>query len=137
MVKKRGAIGIAVTVLVFSIILGIASLPDEVLEESSFGQPQTQIPVNQVGPSGSASIEKPMNSIPQSQETNPPVIAPIEIQTNSQTPSIQKSDLPEEETVSQSEQQNPPQKEEPENEDESKPNLIKIELSDGVGAGDR
>lgn len=33
--KKRPAIGLTVTVLVLSVIIGIASLPDEVLNESS------------------------------------------------------------------------------------------------------
>ena len=35
MLKKRGIIGIGITFLVLSIIVGIASLPDEVLLESS------------------------------------------------------------------------------------------------------
>ena len=117
--KKRGKIGIGVTVLVFSVILGIASIPDEVLEESSTFE-QTQVPVS-----------KPQEASPQ--------ITPTETQTVPKKP-IEESEKKQESI----ENKLPPQIEiqsaptpiaEPEI-SESNPNLIKIEISDGVGTGD-
>ena len=111
--KKRGKIGIGITVLVFSVMLGIASLPDEVLEESSFEKPPLQT-----------------SAVPESVKE----YSPVEIQSAPEIAPVQEVGPPKSETIEppleiQSNQAEPQIS-------ESNPNLIKIEISDGVGTGD-
>lgn len=112
--KKRGKIGIGITVLVFSVMFGIASLPDEVLEESTFEKQTVPISAPQESVQKSSAEIQSVPEVTPVQEMGPPqsevIETPLEIQSN---PPLAEPEI-----------------------SESKPNLIKIEISDGVGAGD-
>ncbi len=119
--RKVSAIGIVVAVLFISVIGGIAALPDEVLEEPTsltksdtvkVTVPNTPLVTVPIAPEVNAPqpvVSEP--AIPEVTEPEPPVVS--EPATPAETePENSKPDIPDE---------------------ESKGNVIKVEISDGVG----
>ena len=112
--KKGPAIGIGVGVLVFSIMLGIASLPDEVLYESSIDS--TNPPTTANVPQNTAVTETPQIEIPVATAPTSPEPVPTTIPE----PEVATASAPEPEVV-----------ESPEG------NIIRVEIRDGVGSADK
>jgi hypothetical protein len=110
--KKGSAIGIGVTVLAIAIIFGILSIPDEVLLEN----PSMEI-------SDNPNIVEELPEEPATEEL------PEEPATEELPEEPATEELPEEpvaeETIEESE------------EESSEGETIKVEISDGVGSGDR
>ncbi len=119
--RKASAIGLVVAVLFISVIGGIAALPDEVLEESkSLAKSDTvkvTVPVT------------PLVTVPIAPEVNAP-------QTIVSEPAIPEVTEPEPPVVSEPETPEVSENSESEPDastEESKGNVIKVEISDGVG----
>lgn len=116
--KKGVAIGIGLSIIVVAIIVGIASLPDEVLIENP-------------------SLETSEN-LPQSEEQiEVPTVEPV-VEESAET-SVQP---PAEEPIVEESAETPvqPPAEEPvveEPAEESDDNVIKVEIRDGIGSGDK
>jgi len=126
--KKGSAIGLVFAVLFISVIVGIASIPDEVLNETTtaieneakiFSAPEKPKPVAPPVPEPSESVE------PETQEPpTPPVPEPSEPEpSESVEPETQEPPASPAPEPSESE----PQSEEPEG------NVIRVEIRDGVG----
>ena len=118
--KKGKGIGIAVAVIAVIVVLGIASIPDEVLlenpsvETSVIEDKEIQIPV----------IEEPKETVPE----EPPVEVVEE----------PKETVPEEPTVEVVEEpkETVPEETEPE-ETGTAENVIEVRIKDGIGSKDR
>ncbi len=119
--RKGSAIGLVVAVLFISVIGGIAAIPDEVLEEST-------------SLAKSDTIEKivantPLVTVPIAPEVNTPqavVSEPVTPEvTEPEPPVVSEPATPE---------VNEPENSEPDSPDEeSKGNVIRVEIRDGVG----
>jgi hypothetical protein len=114
--KKITGVGIGMAVIIVSIIIGIASLPDKVLIESpSFETSQN--------PSGEEKqITLPSESVSSNEQTEPEEETPAE-------PSV-PIDPKEETSVEPVEQTESKEK-------NTKGNVIEVKISDGVGSGDK
>ncbi len=110
--RKGSAIGLAVGVVFMSIIVGIAAIPDEVLEESAIEKAKI--------PSVAAQdiIFATVPEAPEITEPEEPVIAEPEI------PEVAEPEPPAEPENSETAENQP---------DESKGKVIRVEVSDGVG----
>ncbi len=119
--RKGSAIGLVVAVLFISVIGGIAALPDEVLEEStSLAKSDT---VEMTVPN------TPLVTVPKAPEVNTPQPVVSE-------PAIPEVTEPEPPVVSEpaTPEVNEPENSEPDTHDEeSKGNVIRVEIRDGVG----
>ena len=119
--RKGSAIGLVVAVLFISVIGGIAAIPDEVLEEStSLAKSDTvemTVPVT------------PLVTVPIAPEVN----TPQAVVSEPATPEVNEPEPP---VVSEpaTPEVNEPENSEPDNPDEeSKGNVIRVEIRDGVG----
>jgi len=119
--RKGSAIGLVVAVLFISVIGGIAAIPDEVLEEStSLAKSDTvemTVPVT------------PLVTVPIAPEVNPPQ----PVVSEPATPEVTEPEAP---VVSEpaTPEVNEPENSEPDTPDEeSKGNVIRVEIRDGVG----
>jgi hypothetical protein len=126
MVKKWGTITIGI--VIFAIILGIASIPDEVLEESSSFETTPSVIAPQSKTPASTPIESQSNQPSESiqtfetQEPNTiePTVETLESNSNESPLEVQSESI------------------QPASESNVKSdNIIRIEISDGVGTGDR
>ena len=134
--KKASAIGLVIGVAFMSIIVGIAAIPDEVLELNPLDKSESPVvaaakvseiivpeaPVSQITVPEASMVEEPD---PQVVEKEPQVVEP-EPQMVSE-PEPQKVPEPEPQKVSEPESQ----------EDEPEGKVIKVEINDGVGAVSR
>ncbi len=119
--RKASAIGLVVAVLFISVIGGIAALPDEVLDESkSLAKPDTVKVTVPVTPLVTVPIAPEVNA-PQT-IVSEPVIPEV---TEPEPPVVSEPETPE---VSENSESEPDASTE-----ESKGNVIKVEISDGVG----
>jgi hypothetical protein len=134
--KKGAKIGLGITILFVSVIVGIASIPDEVLNETTtaieneakiFSAPEKPEPAapKLAKPSEPAAPVKPEIAEPKAPEpaasATPEPNEPVEPETpEPATPEPTEPEPSEPET----------QSEEPEG------NVIRVEINDGVGAGD-
>jgi len=114
--KKGVAIGIGLSIIVVAIIVGIASLPDEVLIENpsletseNLPQSEEQIEVPPVEPLVEEPAETPVQ---------PPAEEPVVEEPVVEEPVVEE-----------------PVVEEPA--EESDGNVIKVEIRDGIGSGDK
>ncbi len=110
--KKGAKIGLGITILFVSVIVGIASIPDEVLNETTTAiENEAKI---------FSAPEKPEPAAPKPAKPSEPV-APVEPET----------------TVSAIPEPTEPEPSEPETQsEEPEGNVIRVEINDGVGAGD-
>lgn len=115
--RKGAAIGIGVTVIVFSIMVGIASLPDEVLLEPSPFESSQNPPEAEKVSTIDVSEAAGKISIP---EEEPQVV-------EQKTPVVEVSSVAEEE----------PDIAEKDAVAQTQGKKIKVTVSDGVGAGDK
>jgi len=126
--RKGSAIGLAVGVVFMSIIVGIAAIPDEVLEESAIEKAKipsvaAQDIIFATVPEAPEIAEAQMPEVsepeaPEIAEPEEPVIAEPEI------PEVAEPDPPAEPENSETAENQP---------DESKGKIIRVEVSDGVG----
>ena len=107
--KKGIAIGIGLSIIVLAIIVGIASLPDEVLIENPSLETSENLPQNE-------------------EQIEVPTVAPVV-----EEPVVEE---PAEEPVVEEPVVEEPVVEEPA-EETSDDNVIKVEIRDGVGSGDQ
>ncbi len=124
--RKGAKIGLGITILFVSVIVGIASIPDEVLNETTtaieneaktFSAPEKPEPAAQSTP---ATLEPAVQSTPETPELTTP-----------ETPEPDTPATPEPTEQESSEAEN---SETAENQpDESKGNVIRVKISDGVG----
>ena len=136
--RKGAKIGLGITILFVSVIVGIASIPDEVLNETTtaieneakiFSAPEKPEPAALPVPEPSA--PEPSESVePETQE--PPAPEPSEsVEPETQeppAPELSESVEPETQEPSAPEpSESEPQSEEPEG------NVIRVEIRDGVG----
>lgn len=138
--KKRPAIGLSVIVLVLSVVIGIASLPDDVLIDSS------EIKNTQTTPtsiSQTPALEESQQFIANAVAEKNIDAAKAEIDALKQEMKKLQSELVELKTDSQEqdklpektvEKQTPPQKD---TSDKSGGKVIKVKIDDGVGASMR
>ncbi len=119
--RKGSAIGLVVAVLFISVIGGIAAIPDEVLEEST-------------SLAKSDTVEKtvsvtPLVTVPIAPEVN----MPQPVVSEPETPEVNEPEAP---VVSEpaTPEVTEPENSEPDTPDEeSKGNVIRVEIRDGVG----
>ncbi len=137
--RKGAKIGLGITILFVSVIVGIASIPDEVLNETTtaieneakiFSAPEKPEPAapKLAKPSEPAAPVKPEIAEPKAPEpaalATPEPNEPVEPETpEPAAPSTPEPTEPEPSTPET-------QSEEPEG------NVIRVEVNDGVGAGD-
>ena len=118
--RKVSAVGLVFGVLFLAVVFGIASIPDEVLESNSIEKSDGPIITVPQGPTIVEPATPPVveTSVP---ETNIPTV--IELQnppvTEPETPQV--AELASTEPVSET------------NSEESEGNIIRVEVSDGVG----
>ncbi len=135
--RKGSAIGLVVAVLFISVIGGIAAIPDEVLEEStSLAKSDTVEMTVPVTPLVTVPIAPEVNTLqavvsepatPEVTEPEPPVVS------EPATPEVNEPEPP---VVSEpaTPEVNEPENSEPDTHDEeSKGNVIRVEIRDGVG----
>jgi len=114
--KKGTGIGIGIAVVIVSIIVGIASLPDEVLIESpSFDTSEGQAPEEK-------KIVVPSESIISIEETEPEEAPPVE--------QVEET-VPEEEPTVEQVEETVPEGEETEGK------VIEVKIKDGVGTQEK
>ena len=130
--RKGAKIGLGITVLFLAVIVGIASIPDEVLIETTtaieneaniFSAPEKP---EQTAPTASEPVKlaEPVNTEPAKQ------VAPEPSEPITPEPSEPISPDPSEPET--------PEPSEPETQsDEPEGNVIRVEIRDGVGFGDR
>ena len=119
--RKGSAIGLVVAVLFISVIGGIAALPDEVLEESTSLTKSDTVKVTVP--------DNPLVTVPKAPEVNTPQPVVSE-------PAIPEVTEPEPPVVSEpaTPEVTEPENSEPDTSDEeSKGNVIRVEIRDGVG----
>ena len=129
--RKGAKIGLGITILFVSVIVGIASIPDEVLNE-------TTTAIDNEAKIFSAP-EKPESTAPKLAEPSEPV-ASVEPE-----PAAQAIPEPTEPEPSKTETHEPsipeptePEPSEPETQsDEPEGNVIRVQIRDGVGFGDK
>jgi TolA-binding protein len=133
-VKKRTFLGVGIGILVFSVLIGIASLPDEVLIESSeIEELQTVSPEMQLVPTDESSDFANAEIDALKQEIIELKNELVELKTNSQEP---------EEPLVIQEEEPAPEKELEEktqeaSQEESQGKLITVNIQDGVGSKSR
>ncbi len=128
--KKGAKIGLGITILFVSVIVGIASIPDEVLNETTTAiENEAKI---------FSAPEKPEPAAPKPAKPSEPV-APVEPETT--VSAIPEPTEPEPSEIETHEPAIPeptePEPSEPETQsEEPEGNVIRVEINDGVGAGD-
>ncbi len=127
--RKGSAISLVIVVSFMSVIVGIAALPDEVLEESTHLAKSDTV--------DAAVTEKLIVTVPKAPEINvpQPVVSEPEPPKVSE-PEIPEVSEPEPPQVSEPEIPEVTEKSEPEpdtSKDESKGKVIRVEVRDGVG----
>ncbi len=132
--KKGAKIGLGITILFVSVIIGIASIPDEVLNETTTAieneakifsapeKPELSVPV-EPEPSEPTAPEPAALATPEPTEPEP------EVSATPETPEPAAPATPEPTEPESSEPET--QSEEPEG------NVIRVEIRDGVGFGDK
>jgi hypothetical protein len=123
---KRGkALGIGFAVIAVIIVMGIATLPDEVLLESPRLDTSESLPSEMV----------PMENLP----VDISVEQPIEVVEEEQIEVVEEEQIEvvEEEQIEVVEEEQIEVVEESENPDESEGNIIKVTITDGVGGKQR
>ncbi len=119
--KKGAAIGIGLSIIILAIIVGIASLPDEVLIENPSLETSETLPINE------EQIKEPVVEEPVVEE--PVVEEPVVEEPVVEEPVVEEP-VVEEPVVEE------PVVEETED-DTSENNVIKVEIKDGIGGGDK
>ena len=114
--RKVSAVGLVIGVLFLAVVFGIASIPDEVLESNSVEKSTEPIITIPQGPP----IAKP--------ET-PQVAEPIV--SEPETPQVAEPDPPQ---IAESSSTEPATETHSE---ESETNVIRVEISDGIGSADK
>ncbi len=124
--RKGAKISLGITILFVSVIVGIASIPDEVLNETTtaieneakiFSAPEKPEPA---APSTPATLEPAVSSTPETPELT--------------TPETPEPDTPATPEPTEPESSEPENSETAENQpDESEGNVIRVKISDGVG----
>ena len=125
--RKVSAIGLVIGVLFLAVVFGIASIPDEVLESNSVEKSAEPIITIPQGPP----ISEP--ETPQVAEPETPQIAEPETPqvAEPETPEVAEPETPE---VAESSSTEPI----PETySEESETNIIRVEISDGIGSADK
>jgi len=124
--KKGAKIGLGITILFVSVIVGIASIPDEVLNETATAiENEAKI---------FSAPEKPEVSVPvepEPSETKAPEPAAPE------TPEPATPETPEPAAPATPEPTEPESSEPEIQSDEPEGNVIRVEIRDGVGFGDK
>jgi len=113
--KKTTGVGIGIAVIIMSIIIGIASLPDKVLIES----PSFETSQNPTGEEKQITI--PSESVSSNEQTEHNKETSVE----QAEPVEPKEETPEEVEQYESEEEAP------------QGNVIEVKISDGVGSGDK
>ncbi len=119
--RKGSVIGLVVAVLFISVIGGIAALPDEVLEESTSLTKSDTVEVTVP--------DIPLVTVPKAPEVN----TPQPVVSEPATPEVTEPEPP---VVSEpaTPEVTEPENSKPDNSDEeSKGNVIRVEIRDGVG----
>jgi len=132
--KKGSAIGLVFAVLFISVIVGIASIPDEVLNETTtaieneakiFSAPEKPEPAAPETPEP-ATPETPESATPETPEPATP-----------ETPEPAAPETPEPAAPATSEPSEPESSEPEIQSEEPEGNVIRVEIRDGVGFGDK
>ncbi len=130
--RKVSAVGLVIGVLFLAVVFGIASIPDEVLESNSVEKSEGPIITVPQGPP-ITEPETPQVAEPTVAETNIPTVIEIENPpaVEPETPQVTEPETPQ---VPESASTEPA----PEtHSEESETNVIRVELSDGVGTKDK
>jgi len=131
--RTVSAVGLVIGVLFLAVVFGIASIPDEVLESNSIEKSDGPIiTVPKVPPI--AEPETPQVAEPTVPETNIPTVTELQNPPESEpeTPQVAEPETPQ---VAEPET---PQVAEPETQSEdTETNVIRVEVSDGVGTVSR
>ena len=114
--KKGVVIGIGLSIIVVAIIVGIASLPDEVLIENPSLETSENLPKNE-------------------EQIEVPTVVPVVEEPVVEEPVVEEPVV--EEPVVEEPVAEEPVAEEPVIEEASDENVIKVEIRDGVGSGDQ
>lgn len=129
--KKGKAAGIGIAVIAVAIVLGIQSLPDEVLLENPIDASEN-IPSETFPTDFQPEIVLPEEETLEPEVESTPVVSP-EVEPEEETETV----TPEEETEPMTPEEEPEESSEPETSEESDGNVISIKIRDGVGAAQR
>jgi len=131
--RKVSAIGLVIGVLFLAVVFGIASIPDEVLESNSIEKSDGPIiTVPKVPPI--AEPETPQVAEPTVSETNIPTVTELQNPPKAE-PETPKVAEPETQPVAEPETQ--PVAEPETHSEDTETNVIRVEVSDGVGTVSR
>jgi uncharacterized membrane protein (DUF106 family) len=135
--KRRSIVGLSVTILVLSIIIGIASLPDEVLIESSTTDNSPTLPEEIIAPT--KEVQETITEISDNKNTD---IAKAEIDALKKEITELKNEVGQIKTDSKDPQDIPKITEEKDttvknSDDVSQGKVITVNISDGVGSKSR
>jgi len=138
-VKKRTIIGLSVTILGLSVIIGIASLPDEVLIESSSIDDSSKSPEEILAPTIEEDMQEPIPYEPDNKNTD---TAKTEIDALKKEITELKNEIVQIKTDSEKPQDIPIITKEKDTTVENSQNVsqgkvITISISDGVGSKSR
>jgi len=129
--RKGAKIGLGITILFVSVIVGIASIPDEVLNETTTAiENEAKI---------FSAPEKPESTAPKPAEPSE-LVGPVE--SESSVSAIPEPTEPEPSEIETHEPATPeptePEPSEPETQsEEAEGNVIRVQINDGVGFGDK
>ena len=139
--RKVSAVGLVIGVLFLAVVFGIASIPDEVLESNSIEKSDGPIiTVPKIPPI--AEPETPQVAEPTVSETNVPIVTELQNPPEAE-PETQPAAEPETQPAAEPETQPAAEPEtqpvaEPETHSEdTETNVIRVEVSDGVGTVSR
>jgi len=131
--RKVSAIGLVIGVLFLAVVFGIASIPDEVLESNSVEKSAEPIITIPQGPPISEP-ETPQVAEPTVSETNIPTVTELQNPPKAE-PETPKVAEPETQPVAEPETQ--PVAEPETHSEDTETNVIRVEVSDGVGTVSR
>ncbi len=130
--RKGAKIGLGITILFVSVIVGIASIPDEVLNETATAI-ETEAKIF-------SAPEKPELSVPVEPEPSEPKAPEPAAPATPETPEPEVSATPEtpEPAAPATPEPTEPEPSAPETQsEEPEGNVIRVEIRDGVGFGDK
>ena len=124
--RKGAKIGLGITILFVSVIVGIASIPDEVLNETATAiENEAKI---------FSAPEKPEVSVPVKPEPAAPETPEL---STPETPELSTPETPEPAAPATPEPTEPESSEPEIQSEEPEGNVIRVEIRDGVGFGDK
>ena len=131
--RKVSAVGLVIGVLFLAVVFGIASIPDEVLESNSIEKSDGPIiTVPKIPPI--AETETPQVAEPTVSETNVPIVTELQNPPEAE-PETQPAAEPETQPAAEPETQ--PVAEPETHSEDTETNVIRVEVSDGVGTVSR